>query len=271
MRLLKLSIGAFLFLLPAVLLVGWSTALAQADGDSERGGELYIENCALCHGIDGTGRIGANLENFPAIDVGAVLAVTIANGIEGTVMPAWGRTNGGPLSDNDIADISTYIQGAFAGSDPIAPAPIYSAPEIEPLPDIDGDPSAGAIVYQANCVACHGDKGQGRFGLPLAKSWSGNQPEVYIRSVASDGIQGTIMPAWALANGGPLSEEDLANVAAFILTLSPVGTSPQPEAPPTEGPISSNTVLLFLAFLLILVIVGVIVGVVYYRRARESG
>ena len=271
MRLPKLSIGAFLVLLFAALIGGWSTALAQSDGDPERGGELYIANCALCHGIDGTGRIGANLENFPAIDVGAVLAVTIAEGIEGTVMPAWGRANGGPLSEQDIADISVYMQGAFAGSDPIAPAPVYSAPAIDPLPDIDGDPSAGAVIFQANCVACHGDKGQGRFGLPLAKSWSGNQPELYIRSVASDGIQGTIMPAWALANGGPLSEEDLANVAAFILTLSPVGTSPQPEAPPTEGPISSNTVLLFLAFLLILVIVGVIVGVVTYRRAGESG
>ena len=266
MRLLKIGIGAFL-----VLLVGWSTALAQSDGDPERGGELYLQNCAVCHGVDGTGRIGANLENFPAIDVGAVLAVTITDGIEGTVMPAWGRVNGGPLSDGDIADISAYIQGAFAGSDPVLPAPTYIAPQIEPLPDIEGDPSVGAVVFQTNCVACHGDKGQGRFGLPLAKSWSGNQPEVYIRTVAGAGIQGTTMPAWAMANGGPLSEDDLANVAAFILTLNPVGTSPQPEPPPTEGPISSNTVLLFLAFLLILVIVGVIVGVVYYRRARESG
>lgn len=271
MRLSRLSIGAFLVLLLAALMSGWSTALAQSDGDPERGGALYIKNCALCHGIDGTGRIGANLENFPAIDVGAVLAVTIAEGIEGTVMPAWGRANGGPLSEQDIADISVYMQGAFSGSDPIAPAPIYSAPAIDPLPDIDGDPSAGALVFQSDCVACHGDKGQGRFGLALAKSWSGNQPEVYIRSVVNDGIQGTTMPAWGLENGGPHSEEEIANVAAFILTLSPVGTSPQPEAPPTEGPISSNTVLLFLAFLLILVIVGVIVGVVTYRSARESG
>ncbi len=261
MRLLKLSIGAFL-----VLVVGWSTALAQTEGDPERGGELYIENCAVCHGVNGTGRIGANLENFPAIDVGAVLEVTIAEGVAGSVMPAWGSANGGPLSDQDIADISAYIQGAFAGSDPVLPAPTYIAPQIDALPDIDGDPSAGAVVFQANCVACHGDKGQGRFGLPLAKSWSGNQPEVYIRSVASDGIQGTIMPAWAQANGGPLSEEDLANVAAFILTLSPVGTSPQPAPPPTVGPITANTVLLILAGV---IVVGIIIGIIYYRGARE--
>jgi mono/diheme cytochrome c family protein len=262
-HLLKLSIGAAI-----ALLLGWSTALAQAEADPERGGELYIENCVVCHGIDGMGRIGANLRNFPAIDVGAVLETTIAAGIEGTVMPAWGTANGGPLSDQDIADISAYIQGAFAGSDPILPAPTYIAPQIDPLPNVDGDPSAGALVFQANCVACHGEQGQGRFGVPLAKSWSGNTPEVYIRSVAGEGIQGTTMPAWAQTNGGPLSEDDIANVAAFVLSLAPVGTSPQPPPPPTEGPISANIVLLILAGL---VVVGIILGIIYYRGARESG
>lgn len=263
MKLLKLSIGAFL-----VLIAGWSTALAQSEGDPERGGELYIENCAVCHGIDGTGRIGANLENFPSIDVGAVLETTISEGIAGTVMPAWGRANGGPLSDQDIADISAYIQGAFAGSDPIAPAPTFVAPEIDPLPDIDGDPSAGAVVFKANCVACHGDQGQGRFGIVLAKSWSGNQPDAYIRSVVTDGISGTTMPAWARSSGGPLSDEDIANVAAYVLTLEPVSTSPQPQPTPTEGPISGGTVLLVLGIVLVVL---VIVGIVYYQRAQEPG
>ena len=123
-------------------------------------------------------------------------------------------------------------------------------------------------MFQTNCVASHGDKGQGRFGIPLAKSWSGNQPEVYIRSIARGGIQGTTMPAWGQDNGGPLSEKDLANVAAFVLTLSPAGTSPQPPPMPTEGPISANTVLLFVAGLMIL---GIVIGVVYYRRAQKIG
>lgn len=263
MRTLELGMGAFLVLLS----LRGSIGAAQETGDPERGGQLYVENCAVCHGLDGKGRIGANLENFPGIDVDAAITETITNGISGSVMPAWGRASGGPLSEEDIADVVAYVQGAFVGSDPIAPAPTYIAPQIAPLLNIDGDPSAGAAVYQANCFACHGPGGQGRFGVTLAKSWSGNQPELYIRSVVSQGIQGTTMLGWAQASGGPLGDMDIADVAAYILTLTPTGSSPA-VSEPQEGPISLNVALLILAALLA---VAIVVGIIYYRTAGSAG
>lgn len=242
---------------------GIGVADAQGGGDPEHGGELYVENCAVCHGAEGQGRIGASLENFPGIDVQAELVQTISNGIDGTVMPAWGESNGGPLSSNDIADIAAYVSSAFGGTQPIQPLPTYQPPAIEPLPNVQGDPADGAIVFKSNCVMCHGEQGRGRFGAPLAKAWSGVEPQVYIRDVVRQGIEGTIMPAWYQGNGGPLTADQIDNVTAFVLTLSPQSVSPTPSALPA-GPLDVQTSVVVLA---ILIVLAVAVLIVYYRRS----
>jgi mono/diheme cytochrome c family protein len=248
------------------LLAWFQVALAQeGPGDPVRGGELYVENCAVCHGVDGQGRIGASLEAFQGIDAGTAMEAVIAAGVPGTVMPAWGQSNGGPLSEKDILDIASYVLATFAGTQPLMPLPTYIAPTIERLPDVQGDPSAGAVVYHANCAVCHGDQGQGRIGLSLAKSWPVTEPATYIRQVVRQGIDGTTMPAWALVNGGPLSDDDIGDVAAFVLTLEPAAA---PTAiPEPAGPMGSTATLLLLAGLAAVV---VIVLVVYFRRARTG-
>lgn len=162
LRFLKITIVLFF-----LLVLGFSSinVWAQTEGDAERGGGLYVEKCAMCHGVDGKGRVGANLNDFPGIQVSETLVVTIRSGIAGGPMPAWGEESGGPFTDQDIADIAAYIKGAFVGTAPIHPLPEYIPPDIPSLPDIDGDPSAGAVVYQAECKACHGE------GVGLVLSW----------------------------------------------------------------------------------------------------
>lgn len=258
---MRVRIGGMVGGVAVLLMALAGTAYAQ-EGDPERGGRLFVENCAVCHGVDGRGRIGASLANFPGIDPGPAMQDTIARGVPGSRMPAWGQEFGGPLSDQDIADLAAYILATFEGTQPITPLPEYSPPPIEPLPDIEGDPSLGAVVFRLNCAMCHGDRGQGRFGLPLAKAWSGNAPEVYIHQVVSEGIQGTTMPAWADDRGGPLTDTDIDNVAAFVLTLEPV---PAPtEALPAEGPLSGPVSW---ALLIVLVLVVAVILIGYYRRA----
>jgi mono/diheme cytochrome c family protein len=241
-----------------------SVATAQdGEGDPTRGGELFVQNCAVCHGLDGQGRIGANLDSFPGIMIDSTLRQTISSGIDGSVMPAWLQAEGGPLNEDEINDIVAYIVQAFGGTEPIAPAPTYVPPDIPPLPDVEGDPSLGAVVYQVNCIVCHGDRGQGRVGKPLAKSWPGNQPSVFIRQVVREGISGTIMPAWAKDLGGPLSNDDIDNVTAFVLTLEPVSVAPTP-APAEPGPLSATIILVIFGALALLLVIGLII---YYRRA----
>lgn len=154
-----------------------------------------MENCAVCYGGDGRGRVGANLTQFPGIQVSAALEQAIAEGVPGSVMPAWFQTRGGPLRDQDIADLVAYIDGVFTGTEALAPLPTYVAPDIPPQNEVRRGPSDGAVVYLENCAVCHGMEGRGRIGQTLAKSWPGNQPQVYIAQVVADGISGTTMPA----------------------------------------------------------------------------
>lgn len=255
----KLTI--FVLMLGLVLLGG--VAAAQEGGDSERGGMLYQSYCSMCHGVDGRGRVGANLQSFPGIAVNAAFQQTIANGIQGSVMPAFSDAQGGPLSDIDIVDISAYLTGVLEGTEPIEPAPTYQPPDIPPLPDIEGDPSEGAVVFQSNCIACHGEQAQGGFGWPLAKNWPGNQPDIFISQVVAVGIKGSIMPGWGQENGGPLTQNEIEDVTAYILTLTPASTLPE-EGELPSGPLGSTiSWVLFAGVALILVVVLIR----YYQKA----
>jgi cbb3-type cytochrome c oxidase subunit III len=252
-------------LLAALLgLVGTAgSALAQGGGDPVHGAQIYLTYCATCHGEDAGGRVGANLKDFPGINAGSAIEQTIRDGIPGSVMPAWSQANGGPLSDSDIQDVSTYLVAIMNGTAPIAPAPTYQAAPIATLPQVEGDPSAGAVVFQSSCSGCHGERAEGKFGWPLAKTWSGNEPQAYIRTVVSEGIPGSIMPAWSQANGGPLSDQQIANVAAYILSLQPVEGLPTP-APESSGPITLTVSLILFAILGAIAITAI---VLYYRKA----
>jgi mono/diheme cytochrome c family protein len=247
--------------LVALLTVG--VASAHEGGDSEHGGRLFVENCAVCHGVDGQGRVGANLNDFPGIRVDAALVEAIRQGIPGTRMPAWGQESGGPLSEEDIEDLAAYILVAFSGTEPLAPLPTYQPEPVTPMPGIAGDPTAGSVVYQANCTVCHGDQGQGRIGGKLAKNWPGIEPLSYVRQVIGEGIQGSTMPAWLQARGGPLSDAEVADVSAYVLTLSPAAGIPSPTPVP-EGPLTRPGSLMLLGVLLMLA-AGALFW--YYRRA----
>lgn len=64
----------------------------------------------MCHGDYGQGRIGANLsKGFASINPQQFVRATVADGISGSAMPSWSQAKGGPLSDADIDDISSYI------------------------------------------------------------------------------------------------------------------------------------------------------------------
>jgi mono/diheme cytochrome c family protein len=219
----------------ALLSLSYYAANAQAgtQDQTELGTRLYAENCAVCHGATGEGRVGATLaKNWPSIRPDLTVETIIANGVPGSPMPAWSQDNGGPLSAEEIDALTNYILSWQTGGPPeISEAPpATSRPPITPLPEVEGDPNQGAVLYDQNCVVCHGLEAEGRVGASLAKNWPSIRPDLSIKTTIANGISGTAMPAWSQENGGPLSEEQINDLVAFLLTLEPAGTGPGGES-----------------------------------------
>jgi mono/diheme cytochrome c family protein/plastocyanin len=81
----------------------------------------------------------------------------------------------------------------------------------------------GQQLFAANCAVCHGNHGQGGVGLPLnvaanrpTSDAQATQRTEYLTRTISNGRPGTFMPAWALANNGPLNDEQIGALVDMI-------------------------------------------------------
>lgn len=74
-----------------------------------------------------------------------------------------------------------------------------------------GDPEAGATVFAENCAVCHGEDGHGGAGGPDLRTMPKAKTEEGAIEQVTDGGGG--MPPF----GGQLSEEEIHNVAAFVV------------------------------------------------------
>ncbi|MGD2156749.1 MAG: c-type cytochrome [Anaerolineales bacterium] len=248
-----------------VFFTGWSSRTwAQEGVDDETlqlGAQVYLENCAVCHGPNGEGRVGATLaKDWPSIRPDLVTRNTIANGVESSIMPAWSRANGGPLSDTEIDAVVLFILSWQTGGAPqITPAPTStSLPEIPTVPNVEGDPNQGAILYENNCEVCHGSEGEGRVGATLDREWPSFRPDLTIKSTISSGVEGSTMPAWSIENGGPLKEAQINDLVAYIMTWSgaPEAEIPTPT-PEVESPFTGwlGVILTGIIFVLLIAVI----------------
>jgi mono/diheme cytochrome c family protein len=244
--------------LVALLLIA-TTAFAQGDQIAQ-GAKLFAANCAVCHGDQGEGRVGARLQDFPSINPKAFVKTTVASGVPGSKMPAWSNAKGGPLTDAEIDAIAAFVATWTTGD--LTPAPTEPPPVITPLPTVagvTGDPTRGAQVFQQNCAVCHGAKGEGRVGANIAKPFASASPAALIKQVVSEGVKDSVMPAWAKANGGPLSDQQIDDVTAFVISMqktsSPTFTEPTPApVPAVNGGLTAIIVLVALVALIAVVV-----------------
>jgi cbb3-type cytochrome c oxidase subunit III len=107
---MRFQLPAIIKLLGAGALLLIFTFALQA-GPAPDGGDLFKQNCAMCHGVDGKGYAALKTPDFTDPKVQASLTdkeivEIIKNGKKGTAMPAFANR----LSDDQIQSLVKYIR-----------------------------------------------------------------------------------------------------------------------------------------------------------------
>jgi cytochrome c oxidase cbb3-type subunit III len=213
---------------------------------------LYGRNCAGCHGGDGTLGPAPPLNDpiFRAIVSEEDLERIVTSGRKGTLMPAFGKENGGQLTAVQIQVLVKEIKGisykiveqgnSGGGKVEVVPAadgmqPKWGIPERvgggapsyrEPATKT-GDKTKGAVVFARACAVCHGDHGQGiarenktirtindRVFLALVSNQA-------LRRFAITGRQDVGMPSYTQPRGSdphfaPLTDPEVTDLVALL-------------------------------------------------------
>lgn len=260
-------------LLASLLLVLFSSAAWAQEGDITRGSQIYDANCAVCHGSEGQGRVGVNLSNdWPAIDPTAFTRAVIEQGVSGTPMTPWSQQYGGPLDEQEIEDVVAFVTSLSGGRSDMAPTatPLPVTP-VPTVPGSTGDPTQGSALFVENCAMCHGENGQGRSGASLTAGFSSINPQQFVRATVAQGIDNTAMPAWSQTYGGPLTEGEIDDISAFIITLpSQAEPAPVPAATPVPTDTGGGTNWLVIMLVLVAVVVVILLIIAFSGRGGET-
>jgi mono/diheme cytochrome c family protein len=82
------------------------------------GQQLFANNCASCHGRAATGGSAPTLNSkqFLTSTSDEQIRLLISGGVSGTSMPAWSLDDGGPLTDEQIRQLVTYLRSLASGA-----------------------------------------------------------------------------------------------------------------------------------------------------------
>lgn len=168
---------------------------AEVGRQAENGAEIFTNNCSSCHGVNGKaeecydaatgeqiGCAGLALNNYDLLcdesgqngrpsrielqqwggSTFDYVRSTVASGRPWNGMPTWGEEFGGPLQENQVVDVATFVMnwhGEELCGQPPAP-PVDWPTMVSELPE--GDPENGENLYNVTygCMACHGNPAQ---------------------------------------------------------------------------------------------------------------
>lgn len=218
-----------------------------------RGLEIFAANCVVCHGPLGEGVIGPplNREEFRGdpeeeTEVYDFLYTTVSRGRPGstdprwvrletgewasfTAMPAWSQEHGGPLNEQEVRAVTTFIMMG----DWVQVLGRLPAPRLEgELPDaqVSAEVNARAkeIIQMKGCLACHSIGQVGGFqgpDLTRVGSWG----------LDAEFLKGWISNAPGTQNRAPVYWSNFGDPRAIPANPPiPLGPTQMPQLPFTE-------------------------------------
>lgn len=168
---------------------------------NSNGQALFSQHCAVCHG-----------ERIPVANDFSQARQIIASGGPHQTMPVWGEV----LTPDQLTALVDYTMSAASGA-PLA---------------------LGQELFAKNCAPCHGDFGEGGLNpavpgdiiAPISTAeFLKTRDDFTLRSVISQGQPNFGMSPFGSSFGGPLDDEEIDAIVAYIRSWE---ANPPVELPP---------------------------------------
>jgi cytochrome c oxidase cbb3-type subunit 3/ubiquinol-cytochrome c reductase cytochrome c subunit len=193
---------------------------------------LYKQNCAACHGESGRNGLAVSLANPVYIELAGkdvVVSVT-AKGVPGQLMPAFAKSHGGTLTDQQVEILANGIitqwghPQSLAGLHP----PSYAA-------TLTGDAAAGEDDFGMYCARCHGTNPVAHVptvGPVTDPSFLALISDQSIRATILSGRPEDGMPDWRGFGPHPLTDQEVTDLVTWLASKRQSAPGqPYPEHP----------------------------------------
>jgi len=184
---------------------------------------LYKTNCAACHGENGRNGAAIALANpvYLAVAGEDTLRAISAKGVPGKLMPAFAKSAGGMLTDQQINVLAHGMIQDWGSAEMLsAPGlPSYAATST-------GDATRGQEAFGVFCARCHGAGGEGspvdaksgarKLGSIVDGSYLALISDQGLRSIVIAGRPDEGMPDWRSHGAQPMTEQQITDVVAWL-------------------------------------------------------
>jgi mono/diheme cytochrome c family protein len=183
---------------------------------------LYGDNCAGCHGVGGAFGAATQLNNpvYQALVDDASLHRAIAQGVPGTSMPPFAISEGGALTNDQIASLTSEMRRLWA-----RPGILGAAAAVPPYAArTPGSAQQGAKVYSTFCESCHGPDGKDgpKAGSIVDGSYLSLTSNQSLRTLIICGRPDFGHPDWrSYLAGRRLSAQQVSDLVAWLAAQRP--------------------------------------------------